>query len=55
MVAPPPRPAPSADGWSSGENQYCAFNPQHSGTICTLNRKHKLDQNSITVCIFQLM
>jgi hypothetical protein len=28
MMVPPPRPAPSADGWSSGENQFDVFN-QH--------------------------
>jgi hypothetical protein len=25
MMGPPPRPAPSADGWSSGENQFDVF------------------------------
>ena len=28
MMVPPPRPAPSADGWSSGENQYDVFDRQ---------------------------
>jgi len=28
MMVPPPRPAPSADGWSSGENQYDVYDRQ---------------------------
>ena len=28
MMVPPPRPAPSADGWSSGENQFDVYS-QH--------------------------
>lgn len=29
MMVPPPRPAPSADGWSSGENQFDVYSQQH--------------------------
>ena len=33
MMVPPPRPAPSADGWSSGENQFDVYSQQHQHQV----------------------